>query len=1500
MAEDLSLPISECLQSLKLDQYADLFEKNDFHTVSDLRALSDEGLTQLGVHLPGHRKRIMAFLQKSISQDSSWESSLERPVAMKRSVFRETVSSDQETPPHGQYPLIPPRPSVQARPACAPPPIPPRKGSAPPVKFSVNPPLSAPESWPEPSSPAPADPIVCPVQAPSPTEGLLEKEETCDGAPQLVVPPLPAKRHKIENKSSSKTQRPLPVRPPVLPPRIFHHPEPKESPPPTLEEPKAPEDHQNVFLSAAIVPKPLPRLPPQDLSTKQSASTPREAPPGSQTAEVMEPNLGIIYEQTGEIDGVILTGFRKTKLNSLMSDDDMIENGSDEYEDVGHVRMQSDGDLSTWRSSSSLSSGISSSHSGNMDDTEFSANMPVVKAGWLDKNPPQGSYIFQKRWVKLDVDYLRYYDTDKDMYSKRFIKTSSISQVTSGKDQKFEVSTSNRNFVFRAESDADRNDWVKAFEQVLGERRKRFSTINQMSGGPENVDKIGFLEMRGCKPKLFVVVASDKVYLYKNYEDYMSGVGVTSIDMNLGNVKDCDKKSFDLTTPYRTFSFSAESEAEKSDWVEAMLQSVAEALSNLEVAKKIWSVEANQRCADCNAPNPDWASINLCVVICKKCAGEHRGLGPSISKVRSLKMDNKVWTDELIELFRKIGNGVSNQFWAANVPPSEAIDSLSGTQDRKTFIAAKYREGKYRRYHQLFGNQAELNKALCAAVTTSDLTETQALIFCGADVSCSSEDLLYPHPIDLAEQAGQRLQVEFLQQNKTSEIPRLDLGGNMEKNYYVTHQSITHNGYLYKTSSMTKLVTERKAKEEFSRRWCVLNDNILSYYENNHSSTPNGEIKAEEIVCVAAVPPDTHGYESTFEIYTKSERLYLFAADTPEECREWVKSITKCFLPLKAEELLSYDFDRIGKLQYKGGRSLERTRPGWFSLCKTNLYTYLEDDAVEVINLKKLSELSNKDKEILVLVQKGRITFILGERKLDFSAWVNAIQTASSTSGDTLSEQQLTDSDVPFIVQKCILHISQFGVGSEGIYRKSGQNSKTTTLLEALKKDARSVVLKEDEHPVDNVSDALKRFFRDIGEGIFAEHCIDWLNVTDIEDASMRIGQYQKLLENLPPVNRVTLKALIDHLHCIQHFSNVNQMNVHNLAIVFGPTLFQTVGQNYKPGRVVEDLITFYLPIFNVDNQELKKELEIISTIIGLRNKNQKHRPGSDFICTVYLGEKKPETEQIVHIPVTMTAQELTETLLERRNIRSKDDEYWSCFEVDESEELERPLHFSENVLHIFHSQTTSRSHMVVKKNLHMEAMLHYINSRVGDSKHGTMKFREDKSFLGGRFTSPTSYSSCYFMLNNTTLRMYKDVRVRPESPKLQNASSDSASESHKAEKEWEVKNLTVYLGVKKKIRTQNESLGFTVIYKNEKQERSQWYACCKSEVELREWFAALTFVQYGSLWPEQTSRIRTRQSQLDNTFGNLSLIPIRGSENDIRKSVAAFNKDPLALLGNV
>ncbi|GCC19933.1 hypothetical protein chiPu_0021207, partial [Chiloscyllium punctatum] len=390
--------------------------------------------------------------------------------------------------------------------------------------------------------------------------------------------------------------------------------------------------------------------------------------------------------------------------------------------------------------------------------------------------------------------------------------------------------------------------------------------------------------------------------------------------------------------------------------------------------------------------------------------------------------------------------------------------------------------------------------------------------------------------------------------------PRLELGY-FDRQYYIAPPSITHNGFLYKTASMGKPITEKKSREEFSKRWCVLDNGLLSYYESDRNSTPNGTIEMREVVCLSINSPAAHG------------TLYIQA-----------------------------------------------------------------------------------------------------ERKLDFIGWNSLIQRAAASAGNTLSEQQLTDEDIPVIVDRCIAYVTQYGLTSEGIYRKSGQKSKTTSLLEMFLKDARSVRLREGEHQVDDVSNTLKRLFREsIGESVFTDQVYqDWLHASMIPEEKQKILQYQKLFMCLPKVNRATLKALINHLYCVQRLSDKNQMTVHNLAIVFGPTLFQMDGQDNKAGRVVEDLINHFIDLFNVDEQQIKKQLDEIVSIIKLRDAClvQSSQNAGDFICTVYLEEKKPECELSLKVPAAMTAQELTEEILYLRKLITKEKDNWCCFEVIERDEM--------------------------------------------------------------------------------------------------------------------------------------------------------------------------------------------------------------------------------------
>ena len=53
-----------------------------------------------------------------------------------------------------------------------------------------------------------------------------------------------------------------------------------------------------------------------------------------------------------------------------------------------------------------------------------------------------------------------------------------------------------------------------------------------------------------------------------------------------------------------------------------------------------------------------------------------------------------------------------------------------------------------------------------------------------------------------------------------------------------------------------------------------------------------------------------------------------------------------------------------------------------------------------------------------------------------------------------------------------------------------------------------------------------------------------------------------------------------------------------------------------------------------------------------------------------------------------------------------------------------------------------------------------------------------------------------------------------------------------------------------------------------------------------------------GDVWPEDGVQHRrsARPPLPDVRHGNVSLIPLRGSENEMRNSVAAFSQDPLAV----
>lgn len=70
------------------------------------------------------------------------------------------------------------------------------------------------------------------------------------------------------------------------------------------------------------------------------------------------------------------------------------------------------------------------------------------------------------------------------------------------------------------------------------------------------------------------------------------------------------------------------------------------------------SDESNSHCADCDADNPEWASLHFGIFLCLRCAGYHRSFGTHITVVRSITLDD--WTLDQVMMMQAGGN---TKYW---------------------------------------------------------------------------------------------------------------------------------------------------------------------------------------------------------------------------------------------------------------------------------------------------------------------------------------------------------------------------------------------------------------------------------------------------------------------------------------------------------------------------------------------------------------------------------------------------------------------------------------------------------------------------------------------------------------------------------------------------------------------------------------------------------------------------------------------------------------------
>ncbi|KAL7163034.1 hypothetical protein ACSBR2_039185 [Camellia fascicularis] len=266
-------------------------------------------------------------------------------------------------------------------------------------------------------------------------------------------------------------------------------------------------------------------------------------------------------------------------------------------------------------------------------------------------------------------------------------------------------------------------------------------------------------------------------------------LGCRIVDLRTSTIKidaeDTDLRlCFRIISPAKTYTLQAENEVDRIDWMNKITGVIASILNshlrqldpgridmennnasgavsfdvrsihnhqNLRddnkvnelpcVSLALREIPGNDICVECGAPEPDWASLNLGILMCIECSGVHRNLGVHISKVRSITLDVKVWEPTIMDLFQILGNAYCNSIWEElllleNNRTNESNAFLSVTKpspkdaihQKEKYIHAKYVE------KLLVNKAANLSsipsQAACIweAVKTNNLREVYRLI----------------------------------------------------------------------------------------------------------------------------------------------------------------------------------------------------------------------------------------------------------------------------------------------------------------------------------------------------------------------------------------------------------------------------------------------------------------------------------------------------------------------------------------------------------------------------------------------------------------------------------------------------------------------------------------------------------------------------------------------------------------------------------------------------
>uniref|UniRef100_A0A2K5ZMZ2 ArfGAP with GTPase domain, ankyrin repeat and PH domain 3 n=1 Tax=Mandrillus leucophaeus TaxID=9568 RepID=A0A2K5ZMZ2_MANLE len=213
-----------------------------------------------------------------------------------------------------------------------------------------------------------------------------------------------------------------------------------------------------------------------------------------------------------------------------------------------------------------------------------------------------------------------------------------------------------------------------------------------------------------------------------------NGLSVERCNTQLGGGTEAEE-SFEfvvVSLTGQTWHFEASTAEERELWVQSVQAQILASLQGCRSAKDktrlgnqntalavqaVRTVRGNSFCIDCDAPNPDWASLNLGALMCIECSGIHRHLGAHLSRVRSLDLDD--WPPELLAVMTAMGNALANSVWEGALGGYSKPGPDACREEKERWIRAKYEQKLF--LAPLPSSDVPLGQQLLRAVVEDDL-----------------------------------------------------------------------------------------------------------------------------------------------------------------------------------------------------------------------------------------------------------------------------------------------------------------------------------------------------------------------------------------------------------------------------------------------------------------------------------------------------------------------------------------------------------------------------------------------------------------------------------------------------------------------------------------------------------------------------------------------------------------------------------------------------------